>query len=142
MLTVSLRAELLPFGVKVVELKSGSTKSNINDNQPSLKPALPRESLYYAAHEWLDKLLSGKTFEEGITPADVWAKKVVKALSQRNPPDNVWVGTFTWTVRLGSWLPISTSQALARNASRLDLVEKCIQQYGKEKAIADAYGEQ
>ena len=141
MLTVSLRAELSPFGVKVVELKSGSTKSNINDNQHNPKPAVSNKSLYFPAREWLDKLLSGKTFEEGATPADVWAKKVVATLSQRSPPDTVWVGAFAWTVWLGSCLPSNISQALARNASRLDLVDKSIQQYGKEKAITNAYGE-
>lgn len=142
MTTVALRAELSPFGVKVVELKSGSTQSNINDNQPTPKPAVSSTSLYYSARDWLDNLMSGKPFMEGALPADVWAKKVLAALSQRNPPNTVWVGAFAWTVRLGSWLPSSISQVLARNASRMDLVEKSIQQYGKENAIADAYGEQ
>ena len=142
MLTVSLRAELSPFGIKVLDLKSGGTKSNINDNRYNPKPAGSKKSLYYSAREWLDTLLSGKTFEEGCTPADVWAKKVVAALSQRSPPDSVWVGAFVWTVWLGSWLPSSISQALASKASRLDLVEKSIQRYGKERAIADVYGEQ
>jgi len=142
MLTVSLRAELSPFGVKVVDLKSGPVKSNINSNQTDQKPAVSNKSLYYSAREWLDHFLSGKTIMEGSILADLWAKKVVAALSQRNPPDSVWVGPLTWTVWLGSCLPSSISQALTRNVSRVDFVEKSIQQYGKEKAIADAYSEQ
>lgn len=140
MLTIALRAELSPFGVKVVDLKSGATKSNIN--QQGSNPTVPKRSLYYPAHEWLDKLLGGEAMNEGNMASDAWAKKVVAALSQRNPPDNVWYGSFAWTVWLGSFLPNKASAALSNNVARLDLVEKSIKQYGKERAIADAYAKQ
>lgn len=140
MMTIALRAELSPFGVKVVELKSGGTKSNINENQHNTNPILSSQSLYYPARDWVNKLLSGNTLSEGSLPSEEWAKKVVAALSQRNPPETIWVGAFVWTVWLGSCLPTSVSQWLARNVVRMDLVEKDIKGYGKDKVIADVYG--
>lgn len=95
MMTVSFHGELSPSGIKVIDLKSGSTESNINNNELKPEQGISKQSLYHPAREWLDTLLSRKTFVEGVTPANVWAKKVVAALSRRNPPDNVRVGTFT-----------------------------------------------
>lgn len=101
-----------------------------------------KNSLYSSAREWLDVLLSGEPFMEGSFPQDLWAKRIVAAVMKRNPPDTVWVGAYTWTIWFASMLPTSVSQRLLNNAARLDVVEKSIEQYGIDKAYADAYGPQ
>jgi 1-acylglycerone phosphate reductase len=139
-MTTSLRTELAPFGIKVVELRTGATKSNINENEGN--PGISNKSLYYSAREWLDGFLQGKSLQEGATAADVWAKQVAAALTQRDPPDHIWAGNWAWTVWLGSCLPNSAANMIGRSVARMDIVEKDIQKYGKQKAMADAYGEQ
>jgi hypothetical protein len=98
-------------------------------------------SLYYPAHEWLNEVLSLRPFLNGATPSDVWAKQVVAGLSRKNPPDTISVGAFTWTVWIASWLPSRIAQKLLRDVVKIDLVVEQIQGYGREKAIANTYGE-
>jgi 1-acylglycerone phosphate reductase len=139
MMTTSLRLELSPFGIKVVEILSGTVKSKINSNQQN--PGVSKKSLYYSAREWLDQLLRGESLDATAIPADMWAKRVAAALSQRTPPNKIWAGPYASTVWFGSCLPEVVAQAIRRNVGRMDIVEKSIQDYGKDKAIKDAYGE-
>jgi NAD(P)-dependent dehydrogenase (short-subunit alcohol dehydrogenase family) len=143
MLTVSLRAELRPFGVRVIDLKSGSTRSNIgvNANRASGTTGVPEKSLYYAARGWLNELYTGAPFDDQAIASDVWAKTVVASLEKKEPPNTIWVGAFAWTVWFASnFLPSSVAEKLARDASGVDKVERSINEYGTEKAIEDAYG--
>lgn len=140
MVTTSLRLELSPFSIKVVELLSGTVKSNINSNEHN--PGVSKKSLYYSAREWLDQLLRGDSFDATAMPTVTWAKRVAAVLSKRTLPDKIWAGPYASTVWLGSCLPEFLAQAIQRSVGRMDVVEKSIQQYGKDKAIKDAYGEQ
>lgn len=138
--TKILRIELSPFGIKVVDLKSGSVKSNITANDSSATAGVPKKSLYYAARDWLDQLYGGKGLTDVAIPSDVWAKKVVAALSKRNPPEEVWVGAFTTLAYIAvNYFPKSLFDKTLRDTVKFDRVEKSIQKYGKDKAIADAY---
>ncbi|KAK5307916.1 hypothetical protein LTR99_000888 [Exophiala xenobiotica] len=143
MLTVALRAELRPFGVRVIDLKSGSTKSNIGVNtiRASGTTGFPEKSLYYAARGWLNELYTGAPFEDQAIASDVWAKNVVAQLEKKEPPNTVWVGAFAWTVWFASnFLPSRLAEKLARDVSGVDKVERSIMEYGRAKAIEDAYG--
>ncbi|KIW56409.1 hypothetical protein PV05_05074 [Exophiala xenobiotica] len=140
-LTVSLRNELRPFGVRVIDLKSGSTKSNIGANKANGTAGVPDKSLYYAARAWLNELYTGSPFEDQAIDSEVWAKKVVASLEKKEPPNTIWVGAFAWTVWFASnFLPSSVAEKLARDASGVDKVERSIKEYGRDKAIDDAYG--
>jgi 1-acylglycerone phosphate reductase len=137
LLTAGLRLELEPFGIKVIDLKSGSTKSNVED-----KPGetVPKNSLYYSAREWLNYLLSGKELMKDAYPADVWAKQVVNDISKKNPPQEIWVGAFARLVWWSQWFPAWAVRILLRDVVKMGVIEKKIKEYGKENAIKDAYG--
>ena len=143
MLTDALRHELSPFGITVVELKSGSTASNINQNQGTGTgtPGVPKTSLYYPARKWLDHLYTGAPYTVGEFSRERWAREVVAGLSKRNPPRQIWVGAFTWTIWLASWLPHGMAQKLLADAAKVDVVTAQLREYGTAKAIADVYGE-
>ncbi|OJJ34598.1 hypothetical protein ASPWEDRAFT_743234 [Aspergillus wentii DTO 134E9] len=67
-LTVSLHAELSPFGLKIVAIKSGTTQSYISSNQLNISPTASKSPLYYLARDRLNVIYSGKPFDDGATP--------------------------------------------------------------------------
>ena len=140
MITTSLRVELHPFGIAVVDLKSGAAKSNIVDNSKSEASQLRKKSLYYAAHDWLDEWMSGEDLSKTAITGEAWAKSVTAQLSRRNPPNEIWVGSHTWLVWFATWMPVSIQQWIARDMSKIPLITKKINEYGRDKAIANAYG--
>ncbi|KAJ9633229.1 hypothetical protein H2204_007125 [Knufia peltigerae] len=140
-LTTALRAEMRPFGLRVVELKSGSIKSNINQNSVNGGVGVPENSLYHAARAWLNTLFTGETFEEQAMAPAAWAARVVKELEKRSPPDEIWVGAFVNLVWFAAnFLPKSMAEKLARDTVGLGKVEKSIADYGRDKAVEDVYG--
>ncbi|KAL6244408.1 hypothetical protein RBB50_008650 [Rhinocladiella similis] len=141
MLSVTLRAELRPFGVRVVDLKSGSTKSNVNENRASGGDGVPEKSLYYAARGWLNTLFTGKVFDDQAMDSAVWAARVVEELEKKNPPNEIWVGAFVNLVWFAvNFLPKSIAEKLARDASGVEKVERSIAEYGRDTAVEDVYG--
>jgi 1-acylglycerone phosphate reductase len=138
-MTWNLRIELEPFNIKVVDLKTGSTHSNIT-SQADQTSTIPKTSLYYPAHEWLDEIFSGRLFMKDAYPAHVWAEKVVSELSKRNPPAEIWVGAFAKLVWWAQSFPAWLQKYLVRDSVKFGLVEKNIRDYGKENTIRDAYG--
>jgi len=62
MLSDTLRLELQPFGIKVVDLKTGIVRTNILENLLELKqPALPKGSIYEPAKEVVEKPCSKRS---------------------------------------------------------------------------------
>src|SRR2546423_2589153 len=60
MMTDNLRLELAPFGIKVIDLKTGAVKSNFFDNQPGgAQASLPEGSIYMPAREAVEKSMRG-----------------------------------------------------------------------------------
>jgi 1-acylglycerone phosphate reductase len=92
MLTDTLRLEVAPFGIRVVELKTGSVESNFHDNAG--KASLPTDSLYAPIKEDMEALINGTTKEDAGRRMDagVWAKQVVTQLVKPEPPAKVWKG--------------------------------------------------
>jgi hypothetical protein len=99
-----------------------------------------KTSLYYAAHGWLNDLLSGEMMMEDTYKSGVWTQQVVSKLSKMNPPAEIWVGAYAQTVRVANWLPNWGPRAMVRDTVKLGVVEKKVRRYGREKVIADAYG--
>ncbi len=61
-LTVTLRLELAPFGIRVIGLKSESAHSEFWSNQEGgAKPELPEASLYDVAKREVDDVMSEGT---------------------------------------------------------------------------------
>lgn len=98
----SQRLEFAPFGVRVVDLKTGSVHSNINDG-PKLK--LPKDSLYAPVRETVEKAMSFEDIAKHAMDRDVWAKATVADLLRKTPPANIWRGTNAWLVWMMTMLP-------------------------------------
>jgi len=96
MLTDNLRVELAPFGIKVVELKTGGVKTNFFANLAE-KPTLPENSIYQPAREEVEKAMTGESISAKMT-AQEWAEKVVRELNVKTPPARIWKGESATTV--------------------------------------------
>lgn len=86
LLSDGLRLELEPFGIKVVDLKTGGVQSKFFQNViqgPGAK--LPENSAYELSREPIEKVLSGQMNNLSNMDADIWARDVVKDLSRRHP---------------------------------------------------------
>lgn len=59
----TFRLEMEPFGVKVVDLRTGLIKSNLIANHAeNEQPKLPEGSIYSPAKEIIEKILSAEPF--------------------------------------------------------------------------------
>ncbi|KAJ5512130.1 Short-chain dehydrogenase/reductase SDR [Penicillium fimorum] len=121
------RLELKPFGIRVVELKTGVVESNFQKNQRKEHAvSLPAGSIYEKAKEVIARTIRGTIFEGSGMPAQQWAKLVVMDLLNSSTP-NVWRGNQAWLVRFGSMLPFGTLDSTLRNMTGLDEVERLVQ---------------
>ena len=128
-LTEVMRLELEPFGIKVINLMTGSVKSTFHDNAP--RAILPSNSLYNVAKDTVEESMSGEeAMATGSDPAQ-WADQVAKDLSKSNPPHWVWKGKFSTIVRIASHLPIGTLDSTIKSKVGLDVVEKKVNGQGR-----------
>ncbi|KAG7293947.1 hypothetical protein NEMBOFW57_004008 [Staphylotrichum longicolle] len=93
MISSTLRMELAPLGVRVVELKTAGVRTNIiansNFNNPDSGERLPPGSVYEPAREVVERFMSQQAFaDQGMEP-EAWAGEVVGLLLGRNPPGGV-----------------------------------------------------
>ena len=122
MLVHNLRLELAPFGIEVIELKTGAVKTNIHDNDPVCH--LPPESLYTPIKEEIAKFSKGDDMSTNAQDPTLWAKNVVTDLDQTHPPNIIWRGTFASQVRLASILPVSLFDSTFRKVSKLNVLKQ------------------
>jgi 1-acylglycerone phosphate reductase len=121
----SQRLELAPFGIKVVDLKTGVVVSNLAGKLGTTGGALlPKGSIYEPAREVVESALRAEEFQGQGMAADQWAKAVVADLSKSNPPAAIWRGEQAWIIRLGTLLPHGTLDGMLKKVSKLDVVEK------------------
>jgi 1-acylglycerone phosphate reductase len=88
----TLRVEMAPFNVKVINVLSGNVESNI------MKPeTLPDNSIYQPIKDiYQDKRLN--KFQDGAISADVWAKAVIAESLKPKPKPHMWIGYNWFTV--------------------------------------------
>lgn len=135
--TEGLRLELQPFGVRVINMMTGSVKSAFYTN--SEKGKLPPNSLYQGAAAEIESSMSGgKHHEQGMN-REKWVAEVVAALSKKNPPHWVFAGTFASMVRYGTLLPIGTFDGMSKGMVGLDLLEKKVKEQGGPKAVTEVW---
>lgn len=80
----TMKHEFYPFGIRIVELRTGNVKSNFFNNleaQEAMRPRLPEESVYEAAREEIELVMQGKMMEEKGIEREVYARRVVKDLN-------------------------------------------------------------
>ena len=126
MFSNTLRLELQPFGIAVVELRTGGVKTNIVNNVKARQPELPEGSIYMPAREAVEKALRGEWFNDMGIAAEQWAKGVVADLLRRNPPPIIWRGESAWLAWLGSCLPFGMFDGRIKRMVGLDIVERTI----------------
>lgn len=92
------RIELAPFGIKVIDLKTGCVKSNFHSNR-SDDSTLPADSIYAPVREETERAMRAEHFSARQDLTE-WADQVVGDLLKKNPPARVWRGTEALT----TWL--------------------------------------
>lgn len=125
MFSDTMRLELAPFGVKVVDLKTSSVTANGFANQAAIGAKLPKGSLYECARTDVEKTMNGERFQVDVT-AEQWAQKVTKDLLRNSAPRNIWAGTGAWIMWLSSFKPFALPEAMLVKMVGLDLVAKAL----------------
>ena len=129
MLTDTLRLELKPFGIRVVEIKTGGVRSNFFSNlqaDAAAAPTLPPDSIYAPAREEIETCMRGDGTAGMVVEAEVWARKVVGQLVVRRPRAVVWAGFGAWIAWLLLVLPLPHTALDGQwmKMGRLDVLER------------------
>lgn len=123
----SLRLELEPFGVTVVELKTGAVKTNMIKNQKENTPiSLPADSIYNPAKEAIESAMRNEKMGDVGTPPDRWAAEVVGDLTKKKIPAMIWRGYNAKAGRLGTIFPHGTMDSTLKKMTGLDVLEQKI----------------
>jgi NAD(P)-dependent dehydrogenase (short-subunit alcohol dehydrogenase family) len=138
--TETLRLEMQPFDIKVVDLKTGAVKSHFFDNVSSnAAVVVPENSPYAAGKDVVEKFMQ-KGPPAKLMDADVWAKNVVADLSKRGgkgAPVQVWRGagaTSAWFA--ATFIPVGWLDGTLRKYSGLDEVERRVREEKEKKSMA------
>ncbi|KAH8666122.1 hypothetical protein BGZ61DRAFT_461633 [Ilyonectria robusta] len=125
MMTDTLRLELAPFDIKVVDLKTGAVTSNFYENrQGGAKPVLPKASLYNVAKEDVEGILHGSHTKRLKIDTDEWALQVVKELLKTSPPSQIWKGGNALSAFFSTFLPSAIISHVLSKVGALDMVKK------------------
>ena len=119
----TLRLELEPFGIKVVDLRTAVVKTNLIKNmRETEKPVLPKGSIYEPARDVVEKSLRQEQFENAGMSAEKWSKANVQDLMKKNPPPVIWRGESAWLTWLGTVLPFGTFDGVIKKLTGMDKV--------------------
>lgn len=136
-LTETLRLELEPFGIKVVDMKTGAVRSKFYVNMKDEKGtplALPEGSMYEVARPEMEKILRGESMGSRMVDADRWAEEVVGDLLRKNPPVTVWRGGSATLAWFGSkFFPAFLWDNLMRDAGGLNIVAKRLKEQQQQR---------
>ncbi|RSL42665.1 hypothetical protein CEP54_015396 [Fusarium duplospermum] len=127
-ITESLRIELDPFGIRVINLLTGGVNNAFHANSPHAR--LPEDSIYNLAKEDIEETMFGK--ERGLVKPDAttWANQVAADLSQRKPPYLISRGGMAGTARIATLLPIGLTDSTLKKTAGIDVLEKKIKEKG------------
>ncbi|OLN87393.1 NADPH-dependent 1-acyldihydroxyacetone phosphate reductase 3 [Colletotrichum chlorophyti] len=127
--TTGMRLELAPFGVRVVDLKTGTVTSNFLDNLPPTK--LPSDSVYAIARKEVERVMAAESIRKQGVSADSWAEAVVKDVTRIKPKPWIWQGAncfFVWFV--STFVPVGGFDGIMKKMVGLDIVERRVQALG------------
>jgi 1-acylglycerone phosphate reductase len=130
-LTETLRVEMQPFDIKVVDLKTGGVKTHFYENATS---QIPDTSAYHIGKDIAEKFMRSGVAVEPVE-SEIWAGKVVRELSKRSPPRQIWLGkggTGAWF--LTNFVPKTWVDGRVRKYSGLAEIEERIRSVKVNKA--------
>ena len=120
-----LRLELQPFGVTVIDLKTGAVLSNFfRNHQKQVGSRLPEDSIYAPARAAAERAMSGDMMSTMGMPSPPWADQVVRDLVRKKPSPKIWRGaqaTLSW---LGTWVPFGMMDGKIKQVAGFDVVEE------------------
>lgn len=123
MFSDSLRLELEPFGVTVIDLRTGAVSTNMIKNQKETTPiTLPRGSIYEPARDAVEAAMRNDKMADVGMPAHQWAAEIVGDLSKKNPPATIWRGVNAKMGRLGTFFPHGALDGTMKKITGLDVV--------------------
>ncbi|OKL58551.1 hypothetical protein UA08_06049 [Talaromyces atroroseus] len=121
----SLRLELEPFGVTVIELKTGAVSTNMIQNQKEFTPVtLPSGSIYQPAREAVEGAMRFDNMSNVGMPPEQWAGEVVQDLLKKKPSAIIWRGAQARMARIGTLFPHGFMDAQIKKMTGLDIVEQ------------------
>ena len=128
MFSDTLRLELQPFGITVVDLRTAVVKTNLIRNmREEKKPTLPKGSIYEPARETVEKALRQEQFDEAGMPAQKWARLIVKDLLVKGKPKPViWRGESAWLTWLGTVLPFGSLDGFIKKLTGMNVVARAV----------------
>lgn len=133
------RIELSPFGIRVVDLKTGSLSSNFKDNKTN-PFELPADSPYQPIKDEVLKVITGDVTESYAEDQTDWAKDVVSDLMKDidNPPAQIWRGGSAGTIRgssaLDALIPGDAGDSQFQKLGGLDKLENILVDKAKGSA--------
>jgi len=97
----TLRFEMYPFNVKVINVCTGGVKSQIAQNATkNYNQTLPRDSVYLPIEEQF-KAAETNRLDDFIDPK-VYARYVVTKVNKATKSGRIWKGAFSTTIRFTS----------------------------------------
>ncbi len=102
-LTDTMRIELQPFGVRVVEVVTGMAMSNITKFEA--RPTLPKGSIYSPVRDKFERAMRGADADGYQMTGEEWAKRTVGDLLDGwyGTPKWIWRGAFASTMYVLVW---------------------------------------
>jgi len=104
-LSDSMRVELRSFGINVMIVAPGGTKSNLGDKSAAKYDQI-NEWKYYKKYEESLRARTDVSQGPGSTPAEELAKKVVALALKKNPPALFAYGQFTAILSMLYYTPL------------------------------------
>ncbi|KAK7900357.1 NADPH-dependent 1-acyl dihydroxyacetone phosphate reductase [Exophiala xenobiotica] len=132
----TMRLEFQPFGIKVIDLKTGAVKTPFFENMAQQHTAgLPEDSVYMPIKDKVQKIMDGDFGGMEIQDVNKWAKNVAGDLSKRHPAAQIWRGTSATMAWIGTFMPVGTFDSMVRKLTGTDILEKKLkEEEGSKKA--------
>ncbi|TID24792.1 NAD(P)-binding protein [Venturia nashicola] len=119
------RLELAPFGIKVIDLKTGAVVSNISQNAAAAQK-LPESSMYVPARGPIERWLAGADMKKKSMDTTVWAECVVPQLIKKRPSSNIWAGGNASKARFKQILPHGIRDSKLKKKTGLTQLETAL----------------